>query len=146
MKDFEPNIVVFCCRWCSYAAADLAGTSRMTAEPQFVVVRTLCSGRVDPEFIVDAFAKGADGVLITGCHPGDCHYINGNYKARRRIVLLQNTFEQLGIDKRRLRYEWISAGEGKKFVETVNEFIGNIKELGPMNVTNHQLTSHQKRR
>jgi len=132
MQDFEPKIIVFCCRWCSYAAADLAGTSRMTANPQFVVIRTMCSGRVDPEFILDAFAKGADGVLVTGCHPGDCHYVNGNYKTGRRMLLLKEVLEQFGIDKGRLRHEWISAGEGRKFVEIVNEFIETIKNLGPI--------------
>ncbi|OYD16624.1 methyl-viologen-reducing hydrogenase subunit delta [candidate division WOR-3 bacterium JGI_Cruoil_03_44_89] len=132
MQDFEPNVVVFCCRWCSYAAADLAGTSRMTANPQFVVIRTMCSGRIDPEFILDAFAKGADGVLVTGCHPGDCHYVNGNYKTRRRMLLLEEVLEQFGIDRKRLRCEWISASEGGKFVKTIDEFIGTIKKLGPI--------------
>jgi len=132
MQDFEPKIIVFCCRWCSYAAADLAGTSRMTANPQFVIIRTMCSSRVDPEFILDAFAKGADGVLVTGCHPGDCHYVNGNYKTGRRILLLKEVLGQLGIDKRRLRREWVSAGEGRKFVEIVDEFIETIKNLGPI--------------
>jgi len=132
MQDFEPKIIVFCCRWCSYAAADLAGTSRMTANPQFVIIRTLCSSRIDPEFVLDAFAKGADGVLVTGCHPGDCHYVNGNYKTGRRILLLKEVLGQLGIDKRRLRREWVSAGEGRKFVEIVDEFIETIKNLGPI--------------
>ncbi len=132
MQDFEPKIIVFCCRWCSYAAADLAGTSRMTANPQFVIIRTLCSSRIDPEFVLDAFAKGADGVLVTGCHPGDCHYVNGNYKTRRRILLLKEVLGQLGIDKKRLRREWVSAGEGRKFVEIVDEFIETIKNLGPI--------------
>ena len=130
--DFEPKIVVFCCKWCSYTAADLAGTSRMEMLPNFTIIRTMCSGRIDPEFILNAFVKGADGVLITGCHPGDCHYVNGNYKARRRIILLQSVLKQFGFENGRLRYEWISAAEGKKFVDSVNEFIGNIKKLGPL--------------
>jgi len=131
VRDFEPKIIVFCCKWCSYAAADLAGTSRITANPQFVIIRTMCSSRIDPEFILDAFAKGADGVLVTGCHPGDCHYVNGNYKTRRRILLLEEVLGQLGIDKKRLQREWVSAGEGRRFVEIVDEFIETIKNLGP---------------
>ncbi len=129
---FEPKIIVFCCNWCSYAGADLAGTSRLKIKPNFRTIRTMCSGRIEPSFIVHAFAKGADGVMIAGCHPGDCHYDSGNYKARRRAMLLKNMLPQLGIEPERLRLEWISASEASKFQSTVNEFIDEITELGPL--------------
>jgi len=132
MNDFEPKVVVFCCNWCSYAGADLAGTSRLKIKPNFRVIRTMCSGRVEPAFVFHAFARGADGVMIAGCHPGDCHYSTGNYKARRRITLLKKMLPQLGIESDRLRLEWISASEGTKFQGTINEFIDEIKELGPI--------------
>jgi F420-non-reducing hydrogenase iron-sulfur subunit len=132
VTDFEPKIIVFCCNWCSYAGADLAGTSRLKIKPNFRVIRTMCSGRVEPSFIFHAFARGADGVMIAGCHPGDCHYNSGNYKARRRIMLLKKTLPQLGIEPERLRLEWISASEGTKFRSTVNEFVDQVKELGPL--------------
>jgi len=131
MNDFEPKIVVFCCNWCSYAGADLAGTSRLKIKPYFRTIRTMCSGRIEPTFIFHAFSQGADGVMIAGCHPGDCHYHSGNYKARRRIALLKNTLPQLGIEPERLRLEWISASEASKFQSTVNEFIDEVTELGP---------------
>ncbi len=132
MNDFEPKVIVFCCNWCSYAGADLAGTSRLKIKPNFRVIRTMCSGRVEPSFIFHAFAKGADGVMVAGCHPGDCHYSSGNYKARRRIILLKNMLPQLGIESERLRLEWISASEGVKFRSAVNEFIDKVTELGPI--------------
>ena len=129
---FEPKIVVFCCNWCSYAGADLAGTSRLKIKPNFRVIRTMCSGRVEPTFILHAFDRGADGVMIAGCHLGDCHYSTGNYKARRRIMLMGEMLPQLGIESERLRLEWISASEGTKFQSAVNEFIDEVKELGPL--------------
>jgi F420-non-reducing hydrogenase iron-sulfur subunit len=132
--DYEPKIVVFCCNWCSYAGADLAGISRLKIKPQFRIVRTMCSGRVDPSMILYAFKKGADGILVAGCHPGDCHYNAGNYKTRRRIVLLKNTLGQLGVEDGRLRLEWISASEGPRFQKILNEFIDDIAKLGPMNI------------
>ena len=132
MKDFEPKVVVFCCNWCSYTGADLAGTSRLKIKPNFRVIRTMCSGRVEPVFIAYAFAHGADGVLVAGCHPGDCHYSTGNYKARRRIMLLKKMLPQLGIEPDRLKLEWISASEGTKFQSTMNEFVNEITELGPL--------------
>jgi len=132
MTNFEPKTVVFCCNWCSYAGADLAGTSRLKIKPNFRVVRTMCSGRLEPAFIFNAFAKGADGVMIAGCHPGDCHYNSGNYKTRRRILLLKNMLGQLGIEPERLRLEWISASEGTKFQSTVNSFIEQVRQLGPL--------------
>ncbi len=132
MNNFEPKVVVFCCNWCSYAGADLAGTSRLKIKPNFRVIRTMCSGRVEPAFVIHAFARGADGVMIAGCHPGDCHYSTGNYKARRRVMLLKTMLPQLGIEADRLRLEWISASEGTKFQSTVNEFIDEVKELGSL--------------
>ena len=130
--DFKPKIIVFCCNWCSYAGADLAGVSRLQMKPYFTVVRTMCSGRVDPELVIDAFSKNADGILIAGCHPGDCHYINGNFKTRRRHILLKQMMTQLGINPQRLRLEWISAGEGQRFQQTLNDFIDELFKLGPI--------------
>jgi len=132
---FEPKIVVFCCNWCSYAGADLAGTSRLKIKPNFRTIRTMCSGRIEPSFIFHAFAHGADGVMIAGCHPGDCHYNSGNYKALRRAMLLKNMLPQLGIEPERLRLEWISASEALKFQSTVNEFIDEITGLGPLTLS-----------
>jgi F420-non-reducing hydrogenase iron-sulfur subunit len=132
MTDFAPKIVVFCCNWCSYAGADLAGTSRMKIKPYFRVIRVMCSGRIEPTFVLHAFAQGADGVMLAGCHPGDCHYNAGNYKARRRAMLLKNMLSQLGIEPERLKLEWISASEASKFQSTVNGFIDEITELGPL--------------
>jgi Coenzyme F420-reducing hydrogenase, delta subunit len=131
MSDFEPKIVAFCCNWCSYAGADGAGVARLQMPTNFRIIRTMCSARVDPEFILRAMAKGADGVIILGCHPADCHYIGGNYRARRRIALLRLVLEQYGFDPKRLRLEWVSASEGEKFQKTLTEFVTTIKELGP---------------
>ncbi len=128
---FEPKIIVFCCNWCSYAGADLAGVSRLQMPPYFRVIRVMCSARVDPEFVLRAFKKGADGILVAGCHPADCHYIGGNYRTRRRIALLKMLIQQFGYDPDRLRLEWISAGEGEKFQKTITEFTETINELGP---------------
>jgi len=129
---FNPRIVGFFCNWCTYLAADLAGTSRMKYTPNVSVVRTMCSGRVDPEFILFAFRHGADGVLIGGCHPGDCHYQEGNYKALRRITLLRRMLPQFGIEPERLRLEWISASEAERLRDVVNEFTEQIRKLGPL--------------
>jgi coenzyme F420-reducing hydrogenase delta subunit len=131
MADFEPRIVTFCCNWCSYAGADGAGVARLQMPTNFRIIRTMCSARVDPEFVLRAFSKGADGVMILGCHPGDCHYIGGNYRARRRIALLRLVLEQYGFDPKRLKLEWVSASEGEKFQKTVNEFVDTVKALGP---------------
>jgi F420-non-reducing hydrogenase iron-sulfur subunit len=130
-EDFDPKIIVFCCNWCSYAGADLAGVSRLQMPPYFRVIRVMCSARVDPEFVLRAFQKGADGVVVAGCHPADCHYIGGNYRTRRRVALLKMLLQQFGYDPDRLRLEWISAGEGEKFQKTMIEFTDTIKELGP---------------
>ena len=129
--EFKPKILVFCCNWCSYAGADLAGVSRFQMPPYFRIIRVMCSARVDPEFVLEAIRRGADGVLVAGCHPGDCHYIGGNYRTRRRMALLRLMLQQFGLDPKRLRLEWISAGEGTKFAEVITEFTGEIKELGP---------------
>jgi F420-non-reducing hydrogenase iron-sulfur subunit len=127
---FEPNILTFCCNWCSYAAADLAGISRFQYPPNIRIVRVMCSGRVESVFILNAFKKGIDGVLVTGCHIGDCHYIDGNHKAEERMGLLINSLNKIGLEGR-LRLDWISAGEGRKFAEVIKEFTETIRELGP---------------
>jgi len=132
MNDFAPKIILFCCNWCLYAAADLASTSRLEIKPYFRVIRTMCSGRVEPAFVLHAFSSGADGVMITGCHPGDCHYLSGNYKAMRRVMLLRNMLPQLGIEPERLKLEWISASEAAKFQSAVNGFIDEVTDLGPL--------------
>ena len=132
MKDFEPNIIGFLCNWCSYAGADLAGTSRIQYPPNLKVIRVMCSGRVNPIFVINALQQGADGVLIGGCHPGECHYEHGNYLARRRMTVLKKLLEYTGIDPRRVRMTWVSAAEGKKFAEVVKEVTDDIRELGPM--------------
>ena len=129
--NFEPLIVTFCCNWCSYAGADNAGVGRRQMPPNFRIIRTMCSARIDPEFILRAFSKGADGVMVLGCHPADCHYIGGNYRARRRIALIRLVLEQYGFDPRRLKLEWVSASEGEKFQTTVVNFVDVIKALGP---------------
>ena len=130
-QEFEPNLLAFCCNWCSYAGADLAGLSRLKYPPNIRIIRTMCSGRVDPKFVLDAFDNGADGVLIAACHLGDCHYISQNYKTVKRVALLHRVLESMGINKERLRLEFISAGEGNKFADTVIEMVAKIKELGP---------------
>jgi F420-non-reducing hydrogenase iron-sulfur subunit len=130
---FEPRIVGFLCRWCSYQGADLAGTSRIHYPPNVVPIKVMCSGRVDPSFVLKALASGADGVLICGCHPGDCHYQGGNYKTMRRVPLLQETLEQFGIEKERVRLEWVSASEGEKFARLVGELTETVRQLGPLN-------------
>jgi len=132
MEEFEPNIVAFLCNWCSYAGADLAGTSRIQYPPNVKVIRVMCSGRVNPMFVVNALQQGADGVLVGGCHPGDCHYAQGNYFARRRMTVLKKLLEYLGIDERRVRMTWVSAAEGKKFADVIKEVTEDIKEIGPM--------------
>ncbi|MCJ2165265.1 MULTISPECIES: hydrogenase iron-sulfur subunit [unclassified Pseudodesulfovibrio] len=132
--EFEPTILAFVCNWCTYTAADLAGTSRMVQQPNLRMVRMMCTGMVDPKYIVKSLLSGADGVLVSGCHPGDCHYINGNYKARRRVKLLNEILPQFGIEKERVKLTWVGASEGNEFAATVNNFINEIRELGPMEV------------
>jgi F420-non-reducing hydrogenase iron-sulfur subunit len=128
---FEPKIVAFFCNWCTYLAADLAGTSRLKYAPNVRVVRVMCSGRVDAQFVLEAFARGADGVLIGGCHPGDCHYQEGNYKALRRYELLKRMLNQMGIENERFRLEWISAAEGERVKSVVNDMVEKLRVLGP---------------
>jgi len=129
---FEPKLVGFLCNWCSYTGADLAGTARMKYPPNLRVIRVMCSGRVDPNFILEALARGADGVLVLGCHPGDCHYTEGNYKCQRRLPLTRKLAEQMGIDPRRIRLEWVSASEGARFTRVVTEFTEQVRALGPL--------------
>lgn len=130
MSDKTPLIVVLSCNWCTYAGADLAGVSRFQMPTNFRLIRTMCSARIDPEMVLRAFAKGADGVIVAGCHPGDCHYISGNYRERRRIKLLERLIKQMGISSKRFSLEWISASEGQKFAETMTAFSKQIEELG----------------
>jgi F420-non-reducing hydrogenase iron-sulfur subunit len=129
---FEPRIIGFLCRWCSYQGADLAGTSRIKYPPNVIPIRVMCSGRVDPTFVVKAFREGADGVLICGCHPGDCHYQRGNYSTMRRYPLLRKLLEQFGIETDRVRLEWVSASEGQRFAEVVADMTDKVRKLGPL--------------
>lgn len=131
MNGFEPQIVAFTCNWCSYAAADLAGTSRIHYPSNVRMIRVMCSGMVDPIYVLRAFETGFDGVLVAGCHIGDCHYISGNVKAEDRIAKLKRLLHTLGLEDERLRLEWISAAEGGGFAETIKELVGQLKELGP---------------
>jgi F420-non-reducing hydrogenase iron-sulfur subunit len=131
---FEPRIVGFLCNWCTYTGADLAGTARVKYSPNIRSIRVMCSGRVDPVFVIKALFEGADGVLIGGCHPGDCHYQEGNYKALRRYLLLKRILPEYGIDAGRVRLEWVSASEGERFGHVVDEFTEEIRKLGPLKV------------
>jgi coenzyme F420-reducing hydrogenase delta subunit len=131
MSEFEPKIIAFCCNWCSYAGADGAGVARLQMPTNFRIIRTMCSARMDPAHVLRALSKGADGVILLGCHPADCHYIGGNYRARRRIALLQAVLEQYGFDPKRLKLEWVSASEGEKFQNTITGFVKDVKALGP---------------
>jgi F420-non-reducing hydrogenase iron-sulfur subunit len=130
MAGFNPRIVGFACNWCCYAGADLAGTSRMKYPANLRIIRVMCSGRIDPQFILKAFKDGADGVFIGGCHPGDCHYVSGNYKAQKRIFLLRNLLAGLGIEPERLELEWVSASEARRFADAVTQFTQRIQRLG----------------
>ena len=133
MSEFEPKIIGFLCNWCSYTGADLAGTSRLQYPPNIRIIKVMCSGRVNPQFVLKAFQEGADGVLVSGCHPGDCHYIEGNYHAKRKLTLTTDLMEFMGVDPKRFQISWVSASEGKKFAEVVTKFTAQIKELGPQN-------------
>lgn len=128
---FEPLILAFACNWCTYAGADLAGTSRIQYPPNIRIIRVMCSGRVDPLFIIKALRMGVDGVLVSGCHPGDCHYQTGNYRARRKIAITKKFLEYMGIAPQRIQASWVSASEGKKFAEVVTEVTKGVKEVGP---------------
>jgi len=128
---WEPRIVAFLCNWCSYAGADLAGTSRLQYPPNTRTIRVPCAGRVNPLFIIRALMHGADGVLVSGCHPGDCHYLEGNYLARRRFALLKSLLEYLGIEEGRVQFAWVAASEGGKFAQVVTEVTESVRKLGP---------------
>ena len=137
--DFEPTIVAFLCNWCSYAGADLAGTTRIQYPANIRVVRVMCSSRINPSFIVNALLEGADGVLVSGCHPGECHYVSGNYLTRRRLILFRRFLEYFGIHPDRLRMSWVSASEGGKFAEVIREVSDAVKALGPLEMKREQL-------
>jgi coenzyme F420-reducing hydrogenase delta subunit len=130
-QGWEPKLLGFLCRWCSYAGADLAGTSRTKYPPNIRIIRVPCSGRVDPLFILKALRMGADGVLVSGCHPGDCHYLTGNYYARRKFAITRKLLEFVGVDPRRVQFSWVSASEGKKFAQVVDDVVDGLKEAGP---------------
>jgi len=132
-QEFRPRIVAFLCNWCSYTASDLAGTARIKYSPCARILRVMCSGRVDPAFILKAYALGADGVMIAGCHPGDCHYIEQNYKTIRRDVMLHYFLERMGIERDRLRLVWASAAEGQFLAESIDRFVEDVRKLGPLN-------------
>jgi coenzyme F420-reducing hydrogenase delta subunit len=131
MAEYEPTIIAFVCNWCTYTAADLAGTSRLVQPANVRMIRMMCTGMVDPKYIIKALLEGADAVLISGCHPGDCHYINGNLKARRRIKLLKEILPKFGFDERRLRMTWIGASEGIDFAKTIRTLVAEVKAIGP---------------
>jgi len=131
MNDFEPKILAFLCNWCSYVAADSAGVSRLTQKPNVRIIRVFCSGMVDPSYVVKAFSLGADGVLVAGCHPGDCHYISGNIKALRRSFLLKKLLSELGVEEERFRLEWVAASEPQRYVNLINRMIEEVRQLGP---------------
>ena len=131
MTEFEPRIVAFLCNWCTYTGADLAGTARIQYPPNVRIIRLMCSGQLDPIYVAKAMLEGADGVLIGGCHPGDCHYQSGNYKARRRVAIIHQVLDQLGCDPDRVWLRWISASEGQVFADTVTEMVEMLREKGP---------------
>lgn len=130
-NSFEPKITAFVCNWCTYTGADLAGTSRLKQQPNARLIRLPCTGRIDPVFIMKAFQNGADGVLVSGCHPGDCHYNAGNFHARRRWAMFKEMMDFLGIDNKRLHFSWVSASEGKKWVDVIDGVINTVREQGP---------------
>ena len=140
---FEPKIIGFLCNWCSYAGADLAGVSRIQYPPNIRIIRVMCSGRIDPAFVLEAFKDGADGVLVAGCHlPSDCHYISGNFKAMRRINLLKRVLKDFGVEPERLRLEWVSASEGDRWAAVVRSMVEDLKKLGPSQVKPMEVEAH----
>ena len=143
---FEPTIVGFTCNWCSYRAADLAGMARIKYAPNVRLIRLMCSGRVDPQFVFKAFTEGADGVLITGCHPGDCHYVEQNYKTMRRFALLKKTLVALGIEEERIKLVWASAAEGNVLAEEIDKMVAQVKALGPLNWKTSQQSAIEEAR
>lgn len=143
-KSFEPKIVGFLCNWCSYAGADKAGTAQNPYPPNVSIIKVMCSGRVDPQFIMKAFAKGADGVIILACHPGDCHYKEGNYKAVQRYRILIRLLKQFGIPRERCCFDYVSAGEGDKFVKVITDMIETVRGLGPLKTRNSIMTKQEE--
>lgn len=139
VETWEPRIVTFLCNWCSYAGADLAGTSRLQYPPNIRVIRVPCSGRMNPLYIIKALIEGADGVMVSGCHPGDCHYISGNMFARRRFTVLKKLLTSAGIDPERIYFTWVSASEGQRFATIVNEVTNHVKKLGPNRIIRSEL-------
>ena len=137
MEEFEPKIVAFVCNWCTYAGADLTGTSRIKYSPDVKIIRLPCTGRIDFMLLVKAFAQGADGVIVSGCHPNDCHYTSGNFHARRRWTIFRNLLDFMGIDVNRITFAWVSAAEGAKWADVVQETVAKIKELGPYESYHH---------
>lgn len=131
MNDYEPQIIAFVCNWCTYAGADLAGTSRIQYPPNVKMIRLMCSGSVDPIYIIKPLLEGVDGVLIGGCHPGDCHYLTGNYKARRRVTILKTILQEIGFPSERVWLRWISASEGRLFANTITEMVSELNKMGP---------------
>jgi F420-non-reducing hydrogenase iron-sulfur subunit len=131
-QGYEPKIVAFCCNWCSYAGADLAGTTRLQYPPNVKIIRVMCSGRVDPAFVLKAFVLGADGVIVAGCHPSDCHYINGNEKTATRGQFLEEFLEEAGVEPQRFRVEWIAGSEGRKFADVIRKMVSDLERLGPI--------------
>jgi F420-non-reducing hydrogenase iron-sulfur subunit len=140
-EQFEPKIIAFLCNWCSYRAADLAGTARMKYQPNIRMIRVMCSGRVDPSFVLKALALGADGVMIAGCHPGECHYLEQNYKTMRRFTMMRHTLRALGVEDERVRLQWASAAEGTVIASAINEMVDQVRALGPLNWTNQWIES-----
>jgi F420-non-reducing hydrogenase iron-sulfur subunit len=130
-QEFEPKIIAFCCNWCSYTGADLAGVSRLQYPPNVRIIRVMCSGMVHPNLVIDALTKGADGVIMCGCHPGDCHYIEGNLRAEKRADAINLLLEDFGLEEQRFKLEWVSASEGPKFAQVMQEMVDTVKELGP---------------
>ena len=131
-ENFEPKIVGFCCNWCSYRAADLAGTARIKYAPNVRIIRVMCSGRIDPAFVLKALSMGADGVLLAGCHPGECHYIDQNYKAMRRYAVLKQTLAAMGVEPERVKLVWASAAEGQQLAEAIDQLVADVKKVGPL--------------
>jgi len=142
MLNYEPKFLVFCCNWCSYAGADLAGVSRLQMPPNFLVIRVMCSSRVRPEWIIKALMSGLDGVVVLGCHPGDCHYQTGNYYARRRMAITKKFLEYMGIESQRVQVSWVSASEGGKFAEVVTKVTKEMKEIGPNRLFTDERRGH----
>lgn len=130
-EEFEPKVIAFCCNWCSYTGADLAGVARLQYSPNVRIIRVMCSGMIHPNLIIDALTKGADGVIVCGCHPGDCHYLEGNLKAEKRAESIYLLLEDFGLEEERFRLEWVSASEGPKFARVMDEMVAAVRELGP---------------